>query len=246
MIETAIAKGFSTLGFSSHIMFPEEIDGITLTPRNIDTYVQTIRELALKYKDRIEILCGIEADYIKGVTTPDRSRYSKWNFDYIIGSIHFLAVGSERLCIDHTPEILVNDINRLFDGSAKDFIKAYFDAEREMIANYQFDIIGHPDLPRKFNSNFEIFDETESWYLEELEKTAEVISTSGKIVEINTGAISRGWMKTPYPSTDFLKRLNDLRVPLIISSDAHASSGLDCAFDKFSHLSNINDFRHSK
>jgi histidinol-phosphatase (PHP family) len=214
-----------------------------LTPENIDDYVKTIRTLAEKYKDRIEVLCGIEADYIKGVTTPDFSRYSKWGLDYIIGSIHFLASGNERLCIDHTPEILVADINRLFNGEAKEFIKSYFAAEREMIETCDFNIIGHPDLPRKFNATLKIFNESESWYLEELEKTADVIAASKKIVEINTGAISRGWLDNPYPSMDFIQMLNIRNVPLIISSDAHSATGIDCAFDKFAHLASITDFR---
>ena len=246
MIEAGIAKGFSTLGFSSHVMLPDVLENVTLTGDNIDEYIATIRSLAQKYKSKIEVLCGIEADYIKGVTDPDFSRYSKWGFDYIIGSIHFLAVGNDRLCIDHTPEILVDDINRLFGGSAKDFIKSYFAAEREMVENYDFNIIGHPDLPRKFNTALKIFDETEPWYLEELEKTADTIAASGKIVEINTGAISRGWMEGPYPSMDFIALLKKRNVPLIISSDAHSASGIDCAFDKFACLATVEDYRFVK
>jgi histidinol-phosphatase (PHP family) len=246
MIEAAIAKGFSTLGFSSHVMLPDTLENVTLTEDNINDYVATVRSLAQKYKSKIEVLCGIEADYVKGVTTPDFSRYSKWGFDYIIGSIHFLAVGDDRLCIDHTPEILINDINRLFNGSAKEFIKSYFAAEREMIENCDFNIVGHPDLPRKFNATLKIFNESESWYLEELEKTADAIAASKKIVEINTGAISRGWMDNPYPSTDFISLLKERNVPLIISSDAHSASGIDCAFDKFASLATIEDFRSVK
>ena len=246
MIEAAIAKGFSTLGFSSHVMLPDVLENVTLTPENIDAYVREIQSLAEKYKSQIEVLCGIEADYIHGVTSPDFSRYSQWGFDYIIGSMHFLAVGNDRLCIDHTPEILVNDIKRLFNSSAKDFLKEYFAAEREMVANCDFNIIGHPDLPRKFNAKLKIFDESELWYLEELEKTADVIASSKKIVEINTGAISRGWMNNPYPSMDFIKMLKDRKVPLIISSDAHSVSGIDCAFDKFASLATIEDFRSVK
>jgi histidinol-phosphatase (PHP family) len=248
MIEAAIAKGFSTLGFSSHSMLPEVLEGVTLDGETIGRYVETIRGLAEKHKGKIEVLCGVEADYLKGVTDPDSSRYAKWNFDYIIGSIHFLAVdgnAKDRICIDHTPEILADGIRKYYGGSAKEFLKAYFAAEREMVLAYDFDIVGHPDLPRKFNSKFRIFDETEQWYVDELASTADAIAASGKIVEINTGAISRGWRDDPYPSEKFIALLKERKVPLILSSDAHAAEGIDCAFDRFANLATITDFRRA-
>ena len=103
-----------------------------------------------------------------------------------------------------------------------------------MVATYDCDIIGHLDLVRKFNTKFPYFDESADWYREELVKTADVVAASGRLVEVNTGAISRGWMDDAYPSAEFRALLRERGVKFILSSDSHAPDTLDCAFDRFS------------
>ena len=71
--------------------------------------------------------------------------------------------------------------------------------------------------------------------------TADVIASSGKIVEVNTGAISRGWMDDAYPSPTFRSLLRARGVKFILSSDAHFCEGIDCAFDR---LGDVEDFMH--
>lgn len=135
--------------------------------------------------------------------------------------------------MDHEPELLVNGIRDHFDGNAESYLHAYFAQNRDMVAKYDFDVMGHPDLVRKFNGKLNYFDETAPWYLEELRLTADAIAASGKIVEVNTGAISRGWMDDAYPSPVFRALLRERGVKFILSSDAHFCEGIDCAFDHF-------------
>ena len=68
---------------------------------------------------------------------------------------------------------------------------------------------------------------------EELRRTADAFAASGKIVEVNTGGISRGWIDDAYPSPFFRDLLRERGVRFILSSDAHSATALDCAFDRF-------------
>ena len=186
MVRAALAKGFDALGFSSH----------SEMLRDPAAYVAEIRALAERYRGRIRILCGLEADWPCPL---DLSPY-----DYVIGSVHFLPSPSgARLAIDHSPEILAGILRDAFGGDGAALVRAYFAAEREMVAAGRFDIVGHPDLVRKFNATHPFFDEGAAWYREELERTADVIAASGKVVEVNTGAIARGWLDDAYPSPAF-------------------------------------------
>ncbi len=232
MILSAIAKGFTTIGFSSHAMLPAGEPG-NLTPETAPLYFVEVRSLAEKYKQQIKILCGVEADYIPGTSVPDRSSYAHLNPDYIIGSIHNVVKDGRRCPVDHSPVLLEKGIAEIFGGNAEAFIHAYFAQERHMVATYDFDVIGHPDLVRKFNVKHPYFDETAPWYLEELRLTSDAIAESGKIVEVNTGAISRGWLDDAYPSPTFRQMLRERGVKFILSSDAHAADAIDCAFDRF-------------
>jgi len=242
MAFAAIEKGFNVLGFSSHAMVPgHELDW-TLSRKTLPDYAASIRSLAKSLAPKIRILCGVEADYVEGGSNPDRSNYSlsstlsplPTSFDYIIGSVHnVVAPDGAIVPVDHTPEILSEGIRSHFSGSAEAFVRAYFKQQRDMIANFDFDIVGHPDLVRKFNAKHPYFDENADWYREELGKTADALAASGKMTEVNTGAISRGWLDDAYPSPAFRKMLRERGVKFVLSSDAHAAAGLDCAFDRF-------------
>lgn len=234
VVLSAIDKGFEAIGFSSHAMLPNPVLDWVLTPEKALRYAAELRALAAKYAGRIKVLCGVEADYAPGSATPGRSAYAAMKPDYIIGSVHFVAAPDGALvCVDKTPQSLFEGIRDHFGGSVEAYIRAYFAQQREMVEKFDFDIVGHLDLVRKFNSKHPYFDETASWYIDELCKTADAVASSGKIVEVNTGAISRGWMDDAYPSASFRALLRERGVRFILSSDAHAADTIDCAFERF-------------
>lgn len=234
VILSAIAKDFDTIGFSSHAMLPENVLDWVLTPEKAVAYSKEIRALAAKYAGQIRVLCGVEADFIPGGANPDKSTYASISPDYIIGSVHFVAAPDGAIvCVDNTPAELSSGIRDHFGGSAENYIRAYFAQVREMVTRFNFDIVGHLDLVRKFNVRHPYFDEGAPWYIEELEKTADAVSASGKIAEVNTGAISRGWLDDAYPSSAFRAMLRSRGVRFVLSSDAHSADAIDCAFDRF-------------
>ena len=234
VILSAINKGFDAIGFSSHSMLPENVLEWVLTPEKAVAYSKEIRSLAAKYADRIKVYCGVEADYIPGGANPDRATYAAISPDYIIGSVHFVAAGNGGLvCVDKSPQALADGIHDHFGGNVEAYIRAYFRQVREMVGRFDFDVVGHPDLVRKFNVKHPYFDENAAWYLEELSTTADAVAASGKMVEVNTGAISRGWLDDAYPSAAFRDRLRARGVKFILSADAHAADAIDCAFDRF-------------
>ena len=234
VIQAAIAKGFAEIGFSSHAMLPESDTGWVLTPEKSLRYAKEIRALAEEFKGQISVRCGVEADYVPGGANPDRTTYAAIAPDYIIGSIHFvLAPDGVRVPVDHTPELLADGIRDHFGGDAVVYVKAYFAQLREMVAKFDFDVVGHLDLVRKFNVKHPYFDERAGWYRDELAKTADAVAASGKLAEVNTGAISRGWLPDAYPSPAFRSLLRERGVKFVLSSDAHAADAIDCAFDRF-------------
>lgn len=217
MVEAALSKGFAALGFSAHS------DMLT----DFEAYRAEINRLKARYAGRMRILLGLEAELAKPFERPA-------GLDYVIGSFHYVtAPDGASFAIDNTPEELAAGIRDHFDGDAPAFVKAYFAFERTLLAREDFDFLAHPDLVRKFNAKHPYFDERAAWYVDELERTADAIAASGKPVEINTGAIARGWLDDAYPSADFRARLIARKVPMLLNSDAHAPEGLDCAFDRF-------------
>lgn len=230
MVCSAIEKGLSVLGFSGHSMYPFSSDW-HIASKEHKNYCDEIKRLKDKYKEKLCIELGFEADYIPGLCAPVFSNFSEFAPEFLIGSVHYIYNEKKMFAIDNTPQELIDGINNVFGGNVKTAISHYFSMQREMLASGSFTIIGHPDLIRKFNTKINLFDENESWYKKELEATADAIKRSGVIAEINTGAIARGHMNDAYPSDYFLSLLHERNVPITISSDAHAANAIDSAFD---------------
>ena len=117
MALAAVDKGFSELGFSSHAMLPAGPLDWTLTAERMGDYVTEARELADGYDGRLRILCGIEADYLSGASSPDRRVYAAYDLDYVIGSGHFVrAADGAAVAVDASPRELAEGIAVHFGG----------------------------------------------------------------------------------------------------------------------------------
>lgn len=227
----AIKKGIKVLGFTSHSMYPFWTES-NMNPEDFKGYCRKIQHLKMKYENEIKIRLGFEADFIPGITFPCHKNYAEFAPDYLIGSLHFIYQRDGVFGVDNTPEIWAEGAKKFYGGDMKAVIGDYFALQKEMLEKFDFEILGHPDLVRKFNEKFPSFDENAEWYKAFLSEMAKAIAKAGKATEINTGAISRGWLTKPYPSEYFLEKLHEAGVPIAITADAHAAQNLDCAFDE--------------
>ena len=231
MIESAVEKNFDILGFSSHSMYPYSSDWHVASREHLK-YVQEIKWLAQENADRIKVYAGFEADYISGFCCPSFSNYDEFKPDYLIGSVHFVYGNRGFFEADGNPKTTRENIDAYFGGDVRRAVCEYFCLEREMLEKGNFTFLGHPDLVRKQNIHSVLFDESESWYRDELVLLAKAAARSGVCAEINTGGTIRYGMKEPYPSLQLLELFRENNVPVTINSDAHSCDGLDAWFDR--------------
>lgn len=233
MVEAAIREHMDEIGFSAHGAWPFATKW-HLDPTRYTEYRDAIRALAMKYAQTIRIRYGFEADYIPGITAPDSSIYSRFEPDYLIGSVHLLAGDKKNSgvwSVDGPAEEVAEGLADVFANNGKRAVQKYWHTVREMVASCDFDIIGHLDLVRKRNGVLHFFDESDPWYRRELMETVKTIARSGKIVELNTGGMARKALDGIYPSDPLLSMLYRRGVPVTISSDAHRSADLTFAYD---------------
>ncbi len=227
-ILTAIEKNFVSVGLSGHSYTAFDMEPC-MSEKGTQEYLKEMRNLKEKYKDKIEVYIGIEADFYTGY---DKSTDKEMGFDFRIGSIHYIKdkVKDEYYCVDNTPEILAYGIKNYDNGNERTFIEAYYDNIIEMLHKQSPNIIGHLDLVKKFNKNNKYFDENADWYKNKVEEVLNEIAKTDAIVEINTGGISRGWTDTPYPSIFILERILEKNIPITLSSDVHSVENIDYYF----------------
>jgi len=227
----AINRGFSSLGFSSHAPLKEENDW-TLKDYDVDNYLLEIKRLKEEFKNSINIYVGFEIDFY-----PDENRFdyfNKYNLDYSIGSVHMVKPKgcSVYYSVDESPEIFESVLTNLFSSSIELFTKEYYTTLRNMIIQGGFDILGHFDLIKKFNKGYKYFTEDESWYREEVFQTLDLLEDTDIIVEMNTGALSRGVQDIPYPSKWILEECYRRNIKVCLNSDVHAPNNIECYFNE--------------
>ena len=244
MCETAFAKGFDSIGFSSHAPIAKKT-GITsvwhMKDDKLDEYIGTIEAVRKRWKGKLSIYLGLEVDYIKGHCGPADADIQALPLDYIIGSIHYLISPKtgEPFNIDEYPDGFINVLEE-FSHDGKALCEIYYDTYNSMVQDGGCDILGHFDLIKKNNGRYTFFSPAESWYKKCLVKTADQIAgfraeavkngrnTAGHVpvVEVNTGSMIRGYTAEPYPSPDMLALLAERNIPLVLNADAHAPDHL--------------------
>ena len=66
IVEEAVRQGLTTLGFSEHSPLPFDND-FSVKEADMPCYVAEIAQLKAEFKGKIDIYCGLEADYLTGV-----------------------------------------------------------------------------------------------------------------------------------------------------------------------------------
>lgn len=221
MVRAAIARGMTTIGFSdhSHTAFDKSY---CMTRADIPTYRAEIAALKEKFKDQIEILCGIEQDFYSDAPTEE--------YDYVIGSVHYVKIEEEYIPIDEKPEIILDAAKRHFGGDLYCLIEKYYETVAQVTEKTNADIIGHFDLITKFNENGVLFDESNPRYIAAWQTAANRLLKAEVPFEINTGAISRGYRTTPYPAASIRDYLGSHGAQVLYSSDSHRAETLCFGF----------------
>ncbi len=227
MVLAAIEKGMECIGFSGHVYAPA-CERYCMSMDGTEKYIKEITALKEKYKEKIEILCGIEYDYY--------SEYPIERFDYAIGSVHYIEKNGEFVEIDHSREILDSAADRLFGGDFYALAECYFETVGDVLRKTNADIIGHFDLISKFNEDGVHFDVNNPRYVAAWKKAVDRLVPYGKPFEINTGAITRGYRKTPYPNPDMINYIKEKGGKLILSSDSHSITSLCFGFEEYEKL----------
>lgn len=224
MVKSAISKGLKQLGIVAHSYVP--FDTCCIPIEKIDVFKCEIAELNAKYHEHIELFCGVEMDLY--------SPQSADGFDYTIGSVHYLKHGERYISVDETPEMLQAMIDKYYDGDFYKCAEDYYSAVAEL-ARIRPTIIGHFDLIKKFSGVIP-FDPANERYRAAWQSAADALLGCGRAFEVNTGGISRGWLREPYPSPEICEYIKAKGGKLILSSDAHSPENIAFEFDKWKHL----------
>lgn len=205
----AIKNGLNVLGFSDHIPFNGfEQKGIRMNFDMIDDYVSSLKQLKEKYKDKIDIHIGLEAEYV-----PERMDYYKnlmenKGIEYFIIGQHMMFNNDGFIWSTGYP----NDLK---------ILKKYVNTIIEGMKTGLFKYVAHPDFiltAYDFNSDAK-FDLTVKKQMKRIIQSSIDLNIP---LEINCGGIRYSrTRKHYYPFDEFFKLVGEMGAKVIIGLDVH-------------------------
>jgi histidinol-phosphatase (PHP family) len=216
--DAAAGHGIAELGFSEHVYrFREALD-VWRHPfwqqcahDSLDEYVEFVSGM-----DGVKL--GLEVDWIPGREQQLADLIDGRPWDYVIGSVHFVAKGA----VDH-------DGYDAWESSEPDEIwAAYFAALGDAAASGLFDVLAHPDLvkvwgrkrpqpPRPLRAYYEI--------------AMPAIAAADLAIEVSTAGLRKPAGEI-YPSRELLQMCVDAGKAVALSSDAHQPGDIGYGYDE--------------
>lgn len=218
-IKSAIEKGFTSYGISSHAPLPFPTKW-TMNKEDVSAYLAEADMLKEKYASQIELYIGMEIDYLNEESNPSIPFFRELPLDYRIGSVHLLEDANGTVVdTDTTKEKFKERLDKHFNGDLKSTVLCYFRNLMHMIELGGFDIVGHAD---KISYNADYCEPgvlEQMWYKDIIREYFSLIAKRGLMVEINTKAYKN--LGVFYPNRALFPLLKELHIPVIVNSDAH-------------------------
>ncbi|MBR3721703.1 MAG: histidinol-phosphatase [Selenomonadaceae bacterium] len=221
--EAAKARGIEELGITEHSHTFREFEELYYEDLILDdSFIGDFQKKWLKknkfkydMKDYFDFMANLKLKYpvkiaIEVCNFKNQEKVAKilknWDFDYIIGSVHFL----DGWAYDSS-EIKAEWENR----DLREIYEIYVKEVENLAASGLYDVLGHPFNIRLFK-HIPDFD-TEPY----LKRVATALKKADMAVDVNTGTFYRYPIEEISPYPDFMKVAREADLPIITSSDAH-------------------------
>ncbi len=217
--EVAAERGIGALGVSEHVYrFTQALD-VWQHPfwrenarDDLDAYCEFVRE-------QTTLALGIEADYIPGAEDRMATLLEARDWDYVIGSVHFLA----NQAVD-----MQGDWDIWRGGDPEKVWMRYFETLGEAARSGLYDVIAHPDLVKVWGSGGPMPERDLRFYYD---AAMDGIADSDVAIEVSTAGLRKP-VGEIYPARPFLEMCLEAGRPVALSSDAHAPNDLAYRYDE--------------
>jgi histidinol-phosphatase (PHP family) len=226
----AVELGLPEIGFTDHSpMARDDFDNWRMSIHSLDEYITRVR-LAQNTFPQLTIRLGLEVDYLPGHEDWIRDLASRHPWDYFIGSVHYV---SDSWDIDNPA--------KLSEWKTRDPFEVwsvYFERLGQAARSGLFEIIGHADLPKKFN--IRPAQDCRPLY----ENFVNAAAEAGCAIELNTAGLRKDCREI-YPCAELLALARARNVPITFGSDAHAPDEVGMNFAEAVALARNAGYSHA-
>ncbi len=217
--QVAAERGIGDLGVSEHVhRFRQALD-VWRHPFWTDSAVDDLDEYCAFVRERTTLKLGIEADFVPGREDRMGNLLEARDWDYVIGSIHFLRNDA----ID-----MEGDWDVWGSNDPEAVWRRYFEWLGEAARSGLFDVLAHPDLVKVWGPDRP----TPSGDLRRFyDRAMDGIAESDVTIEVSTAGLRKP-VGEIYPAPAFLEMCLEAGRPVALSSDAHMPDQLAFEYER--------------
>lgn len=200
-VKAAIDAGIKVLGFSDHAPMPYPggyVSYYKMTPDELYDYCASLLHLRDKYKDKIEILIGLETEYYPDLWEESLALWRDYPIDYLILGQHFIHEEQTNASIRPTPD--------------KEKVTVYVNNVIAAMNTGLITYVAHPDLINYVGDD-------EEFYISEMGRLIKESVRLGMPLEYNLLGMVSG---RNYPNEIFWREAARLGATAVIGCDAHS------------------------
>ncbi len=203
--QTAIRRGLKGIIITCHCPMPDGYSkDVRMEPSQFPEYLALIERAARKFEGQLEILPGLESDYLPGTESWLKELHDSTELHHVLGSVH--------------PQIR-EFRHRYYNGDIEAYQRLYFDHLAEAAESGLFDTLSHPDLIKN--------ESPADWdfprILPHIRETLDRIAATGCAMELNTSGLQKR-ISEMNPGEQILEEIGERGIPVVIGADAHHPS----------------------
>jgi histidinol-phosphatase (PHP family) len=240
-LDLAIELGFERYTISEHPPLPagwvndaQLMAELAMPESVLPDYIRYVKDMKAKYEGRLDIVCGLELDYLEGRLDYTERIVDACHKDLedVVYSVHYLpGVGGMR-CIDFTPQDFRDNLLTYY-GTMEKLVDEYYNHVETAIAWVSGlpmrKRLGHINLIRKFQRVLSEIDEAQ--VRRRLERVIPLL-VQGKVgIDVNTAGLRVETCGEAYVPEWFLAECRKQGVECVYGSDAHKPDHLGTGWD---------------
>jgi histidinol-phosphatase (PHP family) len=221
--EVASERGIAELGVSEHVYRFRQALEVWQHPFWTQYAKDDLDEYCAFVREETDLRLGIEADFVPGGEDRMANLLEARDFDYVIGSVHFLREGAVDM-----DDYSVWDSGPTRPRSAEEVWRRYFQTIGESARSGLYDVVAHPDLVKYWGDGARRpVGDLRRYY----ELAIDGIAESGVAVEVSTAGLRKPAGEL-YPAPAFLQMALDAGARVALSSDAHRPQDVGADYEQ--------------
>jgi len=217
--QAAVDTGLKEIGMSDHSPMPNGFDAAwRMDESELDSFLEELQAAQVKFKGQLVIKAALEVDYYPGAEDYIQFLADYYDWDYLMGSVHFIGDWG----FDNP-----NEVARFETCDIEQAYCDYFKLVELSASCGLFDVIGHPDLIKKFGYRAPA---GSSLVFDAENKMLEAVKEADIALEISSAGLRKP-VKEMYPHASIVKRAVNLNIPFAYGSDAHSPAEVGHAMD---------------